>query len=177
MGADVTVMDVNMNRLTYLDDLYGARIQTLASTDTAIAREVRDADVVIGCVLIPGKKAPKVFKKEYLKTMMPGSVIVDVAVDQGGCFETTRVTYHDDPVFIVDGIVHYCVGNMPGAVPRSSTIALNNCTLRYGLLIAEHGLESACEKNEDIYSAINTYTVSYTHLRAHETDSYLVCRL
>lgn len=157
MGADVTIMDLNMNRLTYLDDLYGARIQTLASTDTAIAREAKDADVVVGCVLIPGKKAPKVFKREYLKTMKPGSVIVDVAVDQGGCFETTRVTYHDDPVFIVDGIVHYCVGNMPGAVPRSSTIALNNCTLRYGLLIADHGLESACEKNDDIYSAINTY--------------------
>ena len=107
--------------------------------------------------MIPGKAAPKIFKKKYLKEMKPGAVFVDVAVDQGGCGETTRVTYHDDPIFIEDGIVHYCVGNMPGAVPRTSTIALTNATLNYGLQIAGKGLERACAENEVIYSAINTY--------------------
>ena len=129
MGADVTIFDINLERLAYLDDIFGARIQTMYSTDAAIENAVKDADLVIGCVLIPGKAAPKVMKKEYLKEMKPGSVIVDVAVDQGGCCETTKVTYHDNPTFVVDGIVHYCVGNMPGAVPRTSTIALTKCNL------------------------------------------------
>lgn len=157
MGANVTILDINLQRLAYLDDIFGARIQTLASTDTNIEKCVKEADLVIGSVLIPGKAAPKIFKKKYLKEMKPGSVFVDVAVDQGGCGETTRVTYHDDPVFIEEGIVHYCVGNMPGAVPRTSTIALTNATLSYGLQIAGKGLENACKDNEVIYSAINTY--------------------
>ena len=157
MGADVTVMDINMNRLDALDDIFNGRIQTLASSDAAIEREVSKADLVIGAVLIPGKMAPKVLKKEYLKKMRPGSVIVDVAVDQGGCFETTRMTYHDDPIFIVDGIVHYCVGNMPGAVPRTSTLALNNYTQVYGLQIADYGIEGACRRNGVLFSAVNTY--------------------
>ena len=120
-------------------------------------KAVKEADLVIGCVLIPGKSAPKIFKKKYLKEMKPGAVFVDVAVDQGGCGETTKVTYHDDPIFIEDGVVHYCVGNMPGAVPRTSTIALTNATLSYGLQIAGKGLEQACKDNEVIYSAVNTY--------------------
>lgn len=157
MGANVTILDINLQRLAYLDDIFGARIQTLASTDANIEKCVKEADLVIGSVLIPGKAAPKIFKKKYLKEMKPGSVFVDVAVDQGGCGETTRVTYHDDPVFIEEGIVHYCVGNMPGAVPRTSTIALTNATLSYGLQIAGKGLENACKDNEVIYSAINTY--------------------
>ena len=157
MGADVTIFDINLERLAYLDDIFGARIQTMYSTDAAIENAVKDADLVIGCVLIPGKAAPKVMKKEYLKEMKPGSVIVDVAVDQGGCCETTKVTYHDNPTFVVDGIVHYCVGNMPGAVPRTSTIALTNATLKYGLQIAGKGLENACKENDVIYSGINTY--------------------
>lgn len=157
MGANVTIMDINLQRLAYLDDIFGARIQTLVSTDANIEKAVREADLVIGCVLIPGKSAPKIFKKKYLKEMKPGAVFVDVAVDQGGCGETTKVTYHDDPVFIVDGVVHYCVGNMPGAVPRTSTIALTNATLNYGLQIANKGLEQACKDNDVIYSAINTY--------------------
>jgi alanine dehydrogenase len=128
IGADVTILDINLQRLEYLDDIFGSRIQTLVSTDANIEREVKTADVVIGSVLIPGKAAPKLFKKKYLKEMKPGSVFVDVAVDQGGCGESTRVTYHDDPVYIEDGVVHYCVGYMPGAVPRTSTIALNNAT-------------------------------------------------
>lgn len=157
MGANVTIMDINLQRLAYLDDIFGSRIQTLVSTDAAIEQAVREADLVVGCVLIPGKSAPKIFKEKYLKEMKPGAVFVDVAVDQGGCGETTRVTYHDDPIYVVDGVVHYCVGNMPGAVPRTSTIALTNATLRYGLQIADCGLEQACRENEVIYSAVNTY--------------------
>lgn len=157
MGANVTMMDIDLKRLAYLDDIFGARIQTLVSTDANIENAVKTADLVVGSVLIPGKSAPKIFKRKYLKEMKPGAVFVDVAVDQGGCGETTRVTYHDDPVFIVDQIVHYCVGNMPGAVPRTSTIALTNATLSYGLQIADKGLEQACRENEVIYSAINTY--------------------
>ena len=157
MGADVSILDINLERLAYLDDIFGARIQTLYSTDVAIEKAVSEADLVIGSILIPGKAAPKVMKKAYLKNMKPGSVIVDVAVDQGGCCETTKVTYHDNPTFVVDGVVHYCVGNMPGAVPRTSTIALTNATLKYGLQIAGKGLETACKDNDVIYSGINTY--------------------
>lgn len=157
IGADVTILDTDLNKLTQLDNMYGERIQTLASSDSVIESEVKDADLVIGSVLIPGKQAPKLFKRRYLSTMRPGSVIVDVAVDQGGCFETTKATYHDDPIYTVDGIIHYCVGNMPGAVPRTSTIALTNYTLRYGTQIAKYGLEEACKKNPVIYSAVNTY--------------------
>lgn len=157
MGADVTVIDMNLKRLAYLDDIFGARIQTLYSTDAVIEKAVSEADLVIGCVLIPGKAAPKLMKREYLKKMKKGAVIVDVAVDQGGCCESTRVTYHDDPIFVEDGVIHYCVGNMPGAVPRTSTIALTNATLSYGLQIAGKGLEKACQENPVIYSAVNTY--------------------
>lgn len=157
MGADVTIMDISLPRLAYLDDIFGARIQTLVSTDANIEKAVKEADLVVGSVLIPGKAAPKIFKKKYLAEMKPGAVFVDVAVDQGGCGETTKVTYHDDPIYVVDGVVHYCVGNMPGAVPRTSTIALNNATISYGLQIANKGLEQACKDNEVIFSAINTY--------------------
>ena len=163
MGADVTVMDLNLNRLTYLDDLYNGKITTLYSTDAAVEDSLAEADLVIGAVLIPGAKAPKVIKKDYLKNMKTGSVIVDVAVDQGGCSETTNVTYHDDPVFNVDGVVNYCVGNMPGAVPRTSTIALNNTTLSYGLRIANNGLEKACKDDLSILKGVNIYRGNCTY--------------
>lgn len=163
MGANVTIMDVNTQRLQYLDDIFGARIQTLVSNDRNIEKALRNADLVIGCVLIPGKAAPKVIKKKYLQQMKKGAVIVDVAVDQGGCCETTKMTYHNDPIYTVDGVVHYCVGNMPGAVPRTSTIALTNATLRYGLEIAKNGLEEACRENEVIYSAVNIYLGKVTY--------------
>lgn len=156
-GADVTILDISLERLAYLDDIFGARIQTLYSTDAAIEKAVSEADLVIGAVLIPGKSAPKLMKRAYLSQMKPGSVIVDVAVDQGGCCETTKATTHTDPIYTVDGVIHYCVGNMPGAVPRTSTIALTNATLKYGLQIAEKGLEDACRENEVLYSAVNTY--------------------
>lgn len=157
LGANVTIIDINLERLQYLDDIFGHQVQTLYSTDSNIEKAVKNADLVIGSVLIPGKAAPKIFKKKYLKEMRPGSVFVDVAVDQGGCGESTRVTYHSNPVYTEDGVVHYCVGNMPGAVPRTATIALTNATLKYGLEIAGKGLEQACKENEVIYSGINTY--------------------
>ncbi len=156
MGADVTILDINLSRLAYLDDIFGARIQTLYSSDENIRQAVKEADLVIGSVLIPGKAAPKIMKKAYLAEMRPGSVIVDVAVDQGGCCETTHVTYHDAPTYEVDGVSHYCVGNMPGAVPRTSTIALTNATVSYGLTIAAGGLAEACKARPVILSAINT---------------------
>ncbi len=154
-GARVTIMDVSLDRLRYLDDIFGSNIQTLYSDDASIRRELADADLVIGAVLIPGKKAPKLIKKEYLKDMLPGSVIVDVAVDQGGCSEVTKPTYHDNPTFVVDGVVNYCVANMPGSTPRTSTMALTNATLRYGLLIANYGLREACKRDAGVANAIN----------------------
>lgn len=157
MGANVTVLDINLRRLEQLDDLFGARIQTLVSNDANIERAVLDADLVIGSVLIPGGSTPKLFKAAYLPEMKPGAVFVDVAIDQGGCGETSHVTTHDDPTYVQDGIVHYAVGNMPGAVARTSTIALTNATLRYGLQIANQGLEAAVAASDVIASGVNTY--------------------
>ncbi len=157
MGADVTILDINLKRLEELDNLFGSRIQTLVSTDSNVEKSVIGADLVIGSVLIPGGSTPKLFKKKYLPEMKNGAVFVDVAIDQGGCGESSRVTTHDDPVYIEEGVVHYCVGNMPGAVPRTSTIALTNATERYGLTLAAKGLEQACRESKVISSAVNTY--------------------
>jgi alanine dehydrogenase len=157
IGADVTILDVNANRLAYLDDIFGSRISTLYSTDANIEMVLRDSDLVVGAVLLPGAKTPHLIKREHLCLMKTGSVIVDVAVDQGGCTETTHPTTHDDPVYIVDGVVHYCVANMPGVVALSSTQALTSATLYYGLKIAEHGLEEACKQMSDIKLGVNTY--------------------
>lgn len=157
MGANVTILDINLRRLEELDNRFGAHIQTLVSTDSNVERVVKEADLVIGSVLVPGGSTPKLFKRKYLPEMKDGAVFVDVAIDQGGCGESSHVTTHDDPVFIEDGVVHYCVGNMPGAVPRTSTIALTNATLRYGLQIAKNGLEAACRESDVICSAVNTY--------------------
>lgn len=157
IGADVTIIDINLRRLEQLDDRFGARIQTLVATDGNIERALKSADLVIGCVLVPGGSTPKLFKRAYLREMKNGAVFVDVAIDQGGCGESSRVTTHDDPIFVEDGVVHYCVGNMPGAVPRTSTIALTNATLSYGLKIAAHGLEAACRESEAICKGVNTY--------------------
>ncbi len=157
MGAAVTVLDVNLKKLTYLDDLFGNRIQTLYSTSDHIEKAVTEADLVIGAVLLPGEKAPKLIKRDYYKKMKPGSVIVDVAIDQGGATEVSHATYHDNPTYVVDGIIHYAVANMPGAVPRTSTEALNHATLRYGLLIADYGLEQAFAQNEALKEGVNCY--------------------
>ncbi len=163
LGADVTVMDVDLEKLRYLDTLYGNRINTLYASPSIIRSEVKTADLVIGAVLIHGASAPNLLKKEYLKEMVPGSVIVDVAVDQGGCFETTRATYHNDPVYKVDQIVHYCVANMPGAVARTSTLALTNATLPYGLKIADQGIEKVIQEDILLQKGINVYRGDCTY--------------
>ena len=168
MGANVTIIDISLKRLEQLDNQFGSHIQTLVSTDSNIERAVKNADLVIGSVLIPGAATPKLFKKKYLKEMKTGAVFVDVAIDQGGCGESSHVTTHDNPVYIEDGVVHYCVGNMPGAVPRTSTIALTNATLKYGLLIAEEGLEAACKKFPVIKSGVNTYAGRLTNANVAE---------
>ena len=157
IDAQVTLLDINLNRLSYLEDVFGASVTTLYSTEANIRKSLAEADLVIGSVLIPGGKTPKLIRREHLSLMKKGAVIVDIAIDQGGCCESSHVTTHAEPVFIEEGIVHYCVGNMPGAVPRTSTIALNNATINYGLQIANKGLEQACKDNEVIFSAINTY--------------------
>jgi alanine dehydrogenase len=157
MGADVTIMDVNLKRLALLDDHFGNRIQTLHSKPEYIKAAIASADLVIGAVLLPGKKAPLLIKKADLGLMKKGSVLVDVAVDQGGCFETTRATTHEKPVFVEDGVVHYCVANMPGAVARTSTLALTNATLERGLTIASRGLAWVIANDPYIGSGINTY--------------------
>jgi len=157
MGADVTILDVSLKKLTYLDDIYGNRIQTLYSSRDNIERAVIESDLVVSAVLLPGAKAPKLIKREYYKKMRPGSVIVDVAIDQGGSTEVAKATYHDDPTYVVDGIIHYSVANMPGAVPRTSTIALNNATLKYGLMIADNGLDIALAKSDALKQGLNIY--------------------
>jgi alanine dehydrogenase len=157
MGANVTILDVNIKRLAYLDDIFGGSIQTVTSTPDAIRNAISDADVVIGAVLIPGRKAPQLISKTDLSLMKKGSVLVDVAVDQGGCFETTHPTTHQEPTFVVDDVVHYCVANMPGAVARTATVALTNVTLPYGLQIASMGLIQAINHQNDLVSGVNCF--------------------
>lgn len=157
MGADVTVLDINLERLRYIDDIFGNQIQTLHSNPVTLAHRIHSADLVIGAVLIHGAKAPHLLTTEHLKMMSDGSVVVDVSVDQGGCIETCRPTTHENPTYIIEGIVHYCVANMPGAVARTSTFALNNTTLKYGLAIAEKGIERAMKEDAALRKGINTH--------------------
>ena len=157
MGADVTVLDIDINKLTTLEQHYDGRIQTLYSTRENIAANLKRADLVIGAVLSPGRKAPCLVTRKDLKIMKPEAVIVDVAIDQGGCFETSHATTHNDPVYVESGIVHYCVSNMPGAVAYTATEALTNATLQPGLMIAGTGLERAAAQNPDIASGINCF--------------------
>jgi alanine dehydrogenase len=142
LGAEVTIIDRSIPRLRQHDDLFGGRVRTRISTIEVIEQEIAGADVVVGAVLVPGAAAPKLISREMLALMRPRAVLVDVAIDQGGCFETSRPTTHDEPTYLVDGIVHYCVANMPGSVPRTSSEALNNATLPYGLALAARGLEA-----------------------------------
>ena len=157
IGADVSILDINARRLAYLDDIFGSSINTLYSNDANLEAVLREADVVIGAVLVHGGKSPKLIRRENLEFMKKGAVIVDVAVDQGGCCETTHPTTHDNPIYTVNEIVHYAVANMPGAVALSSTIALTSATLNYGLAIAEHGVEQACQKSISIQKGVNLY--------------------
>ncbi len=158
LGAHVTILDVNPNRLAEIDDLYGSQIDTLMSNSYNIAQAVKDADIVVGSVLIAGAKAPVLVTEKMIKTMKPGSVIVDVAIDQGGNFETsTHATTHDDPIYKVHDIIHYTVANIPGAVPHTATIALTNVTIPYALQIANKGLEKAFLNNQAIMRGMNVY--------------------
>lgn len=157
LGADVTLLDINGERMAYLDDVFAGRLKTLYSTDANIKQVLAESDLVIGAVLLPGAKAPHLVKRADLSIMKKGAVIVDVAVDQGGCVETTRATTHNDPVFEVDGIMHYCVANMPGAVSLTSTMALTSTTLKFGLMIANLGLEEAARRSRPVRTGINTY--------------------
>jgi alanine dehydrogenase len=181
MGAQVVVLDVDLDRLRRLDDLFFGRIETHLSSPYYVADAVRKADLLIGAVLVRGAAAPRVVTRAMLKTMSPGSVIVDVAVDQGGCVETTRPTSHSDPVFTVDGVLHYCVTNMPGAMPRTSTIALTNATLPYVRKIAALGLKGAIGDNPLLKDGVNTYAGHITcqpvadsqHLPCKDLDELL----
>jgi len=156
MGAHVTVIDINAERLRYIEDIMKGGVTTLISNYRNIAEAVRDADLVIGAVLIPGAKAPRLVTREMVETMQKGSVIVDVSIDQGGCIETAHPTKHSDPVYTVNGVIHYCVTNMPGAVPRTSTYALSNATLPYAMKIANLGVEKALETDTALAMGLNT---------------------
>ena len=155
MGADVTIVDVNLQRLRYLDDVMPKNVHTMMSNEYSIRELLKDHDLIVGAVLIPGAKAPKLITRDMLKIMKPGTVLVDVAVDQGGCIETCTPTTHENPTFIIDDVVHYCVANMPGAVPYTSTLALTNATLPYAVRLANYGWKKACLDNPDLRSGLN----------------------
>jgi alanine dehydrogenase len=163
MEAEVIVLDKNIDRLRHVDQIQRGRIRTVASSGLAIEQLVTDADLVIGAVLIPGAKAPHLVTREMVSAMRAGAVIVDISIDQGGCVETAHVTTHSDPVFVVDDVVHYCVGNMPGAVPRTSTYALTNVTTPYAIQIASHGLEDAIRRDRALALGVNVYDGGVTN--------------
>lgn len=172
IGAQVTLLDVNISRLSYLEDIFGSSVTTLYSTEANIIKSLEKADLVIGSVLIPGGKTPKLIRREHLKYMKKGSVIVDIAIDQGGCCESSHVTTHDDPVFIEEGVVHYCVGNMPGAVPYTSTLALSNSTFKYAKLMADNGFENAVKMNDGLKNGVNIYNGKCTNKNVAESLGY-----
>ncbi len=164
LGANVTILDINIDRLRYLDDIFGRDIQTLYSNQYNLENAVRDADLLIGSVLIPGAKAPKLVKESMVKQMNPGSVLVDIAIDQGGCIETVdHPTTHDNPVYNKHGVVHYSVANMPGAASRTSTIALTNATMSYAINLANDGLVKAVTKDESLLKGINVFNGKVTY--------------
>jgi alanine dehydrogenase len=170
LGANVTVIDRNINRLRELDDIYSSAILTLASNTFTIREAVRTADLVIGAVLIPGASAPRLVRRDMIASMREGSVVVDVAIDQGGCFETSRATTHTDPVYYVDRVLHYCVSNMPAAVPHTSTFALTNATAPYLFALANKGLEEACAQSPAIRDGVNTYQGTITYAGVAESQ-------
>jgi alanine dehydrogenase len=163
LGAHVTIVDRSLNRLRELDDIFNGQVVTLASNAWTIGENLKTADLVVGAVLIPGASAPKLVRRETIGTMKPGAVVVDVAIDQGGCFETSHATTHTEPIYFVDGVLHYCVSNMPAAVPHTSTFALTNATFPYLLELADHGLEAACERHAALRQGVNTYNGYVTH--------------
>jgi alanine dehydrogenase len=155
LGADVTIMDISLPRLRELDNILPKNVKTVYSNEYNIRETITHSDLIIGAVLIPGAKAPHLITKDMLKTMRPGTVLVDVAVDQGGCFETTKATTHEKPTYVIDQVIHYCVANMPGAVPYTSTLALTNATLPYALQLANKGWKKACQDNEELRLGLN----------------------
>ncbi len=163
MGADVTILDVNLSRLAHVDDLFAGRVSTLFSDPHTVDLQLRGADLVVGAVLVAGARAPKLVSEEMIRGMSPGSVVVDVAVDQGGCSETTHPTTHDDPTYVLHGVVHYCVTNMPGAVARTSTYALTSATIPYALALANQGLEGASRANPALAAGVNVLGGAVTH--------------
>ena len=168
MGADVTLLDRDLNRLKELDMLFGGRLKTVYSTKEAVERYALQADLVVGAVLIPGASAPKLISRDLVARMKKGAVMVDVAIDQGGCFETSRATTHQDPTYVVDGVVHYCVANMPGGVARTSTMALTNATLPYAVKLARHGVFAALEQDEHLRNGLNVHAGQVTHAAVAE---------
>ena len=181
MGADVTIMDLSLPRLRYLDDVMPANVNTFMSSEYNIRELIATHDLIVGAVLIPGAKAPNLITRDMLKEMQPGTVLVDVAVDQGGCIETCKPTTHEDPTFIIDDIVHYCVANMPGAVPYTSTLALTNATLPYAIQLANKGWQKACSDSKELKLGLNIIKGSVVYegvseafgLPYHEVDSFL----
>ncbi len=155
LGANVTIVDISLNRLRYLEDILPANVDTVMSNEYNIRELIKTADLIVGAVLIPGAKAPHLITRDMLKLMKKGTVLVDVAVDQGGCIETCKPTTHENPIYEIDGIVHYCVANMPGAVPYTSTLALTNATLPYAIQLANKGWQKACAQNEDLKKGLN----------------------
>ncbi|MCU0419990.1 MAG: alanine dehydrogenase [Cyclobacteriaceae bacterium] len=155
MGADVVITDLNINRLRYLDDVMPKNVRTMVSSEYVLRELVKTHDLIVGAVLVPGAKAPKLITRDMLKTMRPGTVLVDVAVDQGGCIETCKPTTHENPTYIIDDVVHYCVANMPGAVPYTSTQALTNATLPYAIKLAGMGWKKACTENGELRKGLN----------------------
>jgi alanine dehydrogenase len=172
MGAETVILDVNLNRLAYLDDVFGSRIAPIFSDPAQIQHYVRDADLVIGGVLIPGAKAPKLVSEKLISEMKEGSVVVDVAVDQGGCIETCRPTTHDNPTYMVHGVVHYCVANMPGAVSQTSTFALTNATIGFGLKLADLGVVDAVRRDRVLALGVNTYNGHCTYRAVAEAHDF-----
>jgi alanine dehydrogenase len=170
LGAHMVVIDRNLNRLRELDLLFHGAAITLASNAWTVGENLKTADLVIGAVLIPGASAPKLVRRQAVATMKRGAVMVDVAIDQGGCFETSHATTHSDPVYVVDGVIHYCVSNMPAAVPHTSTFALTNATFPYLLDLANHGLEGACERHAALGRGVNTYDGRVTHAGVAESQ-------
>ncbi|HEY8053271.1 MAG TPA: alanine dehydrogenase [Steroidobacteraceae bacterium] len=163
LRADVTVVDRSIERLRELSIMFGSSIRTAYSTTETIERLVKDADLVVGAVLVAGAAAPKLLTRATIKTMKPGSVLVDISIDQGGCFETSKATTHADPTFVVDGVIHYCVANMPGAVPRTSALALTNATLRYVRALADLGWREACKRDPGLAAGLNVHAGEITH--------------
>lgn len=172
LGADVTIMDINLNRLRYLDDIMPANVKTMMSNEFNIREMIQNHDLIIGAVLIPGAKAPNLVTRDMLSTMKPGTVLVDVAIDQGGCIETTKPTTHDNPTFVIDDIIHYSVANMPGAVPRTSTIALTNATLPYAIQIANKGWKNACKSNSSLKKGLNIVNGAITYQGITDNNDY-----